>query len=102
MKKQTGGAKGWRGLLATLSVVMLIQGCSTRNNTVIDADLRPVSEVEQGLLGDLNRYVWQLAGQQTAGNAQAGSILVRLMNGRGLPEPVRLSEPVRDKQGDKK
>ncbi|EAB2306343.1 hypothetical protein SKB45_001386 [Salmonella enterica] len=87
MKRQKDAVKMIAGMVV-LSGVLLVQGCSTRNTTTIPPVAVP--EVEQGLLGDLNRYVWQLAGQQRAGNTEAGSILVRLMNSRGLPEPVNV------------
>ncbi|EBM0567766.1 hypothetical protein DP643_25660 [Salmonella enterica] len=45
----------------------------------------PVTEVEQGILGDLNQYVQQLLRQQSAGNADAEKVLVRLLSGKGLP-----------------
>ncbi|MFO2363689.1 hypothetical protein [Salmonella enterica] len=44
-----------------------------------------VTEVEQGMLGDLNQYVQQLLRQQSAGNADAEKVLVRLLSGKGLP-----------------
>lgn len=43
------------------------------------------SEVDQGMLGDLNQYVQQLLRQQSAGNADAEKVLVRLLAGKGLP-----------------
>ncbi|HCM1955503.1 TPA: hypothetical protein N3A08_004661 [Salmonella enterica subsp. salamae serovar 9,46:z4,z24:z39:z42] len=70
----------------------LLSGCGSVGT--YDTTPSPVAEVEQGVLGDLNQYVWQLLGQRAAGNGEAEKVLIRLLNGKGLPEPM----PVRDKK----
>ncbi|EDS6072885.1 TPA: hypothetical protein H2X59_004409 [Salmonella enterica] len=73
-----------------LAGAVLLAGCSSADHLSGDGDgaaLLP-PEVNQGLLGDLNQYVGQLLGQRSSGNGEAEKVLVRLLDGKGLPEPV--------------
>ncbi|EAX4124287.1 hypothetical protein LDR49_003826 [Salmonella enterica] len=72
----------------------VLSGCSITEHNRNDTLSPSVAEVNQGVLGDLNQYVWQLLGQSSAGNGEAEKVLVRLLDGKGLPEPA----PVTDKK----
>ncbi|EBU9251883.1 hypothetical protein DMO42_24260 [Salmonella enterica subsp. enterica serovar Oslo] len=71
-----------------LASAVLLAGCSSTGGQSDDGAALLPPEVNQGLLGDLNQYVGQLLGQRSSGNGEAGKVLVRLLDGRGLPEPV--------------
>lgn len=72
-------------VLTCVWVCSLMSGCSSTvqkgNEMLLSA-----AEVNQGVLSDLNQYVWQLLGQSSAGNAEAEKVLARLLDGKGIPE----------------
>ncbi|HAG2521351.1 TPA: hypothetical protein G8V61_004105 [Salmonella enterica] len=75
-----------------LAGTALLIGCSSASYQSGDgAALLPL-EVNQGLLGDLNQYVGQLLGQRSSGNGEAEKVLVRLLDGKGLPELVPVTD----------
>ncbi|ECG0942739.1 hypothetical protein DOR57_22975 [Salmonella enterica subsp. salamae] len=71
-----------------LAGAVLLAGCSSADYLSGDGAALLPPEVNQGLLGDLNQYVGQLLGQRSSGNGEAEKVLVRLLDGKGLPEPV--------------
>ncbi|HGJ4005741.1 TPA: hypothetical protein ACJGL8_004642 [Salmonella enterica subsp. enterica] len=74
------------GMCCLLVVAGLLVGCgSSVERQVQEPASAADAEVEQGMLGDLNQYVQQLLRQQSAGNADAEKVLVRLLSGKGLP-----------------
>ncbi|EAO1992409.1 hypothetical protein E0G79_21795 [Salmonella enterica] len=79
------------GVLAGLALagMIMLSGCANKN--VVSKPVTVSPGVSQGMLGDLNQYVYQLLGQQKAGNADAGKVLIRLLSGKGLPEPVTVT-----------
>ncbi|EEA2717974.1 hypothetical protein AH137_001270 [Salmonella enterica subsp. enterica serovar Urbana] len=74
----------WTG--GVLIGIVVLNGCAGSNTLSSRHQVLEPSAVTQGMLGDLNQYVHQLLGQQKAGNAEAGKVLVRLLSGNGLPE----------------
>ncbi|EBV0313661.1 hypothetical protein DNI60_20595 [Salmonella enterica subsp. enterica serovar Oranienburg] len=80
---------GAGGLLAG---AVLLAGCSSTGYLSDDGGALLPPEVNQGLLGDLNQYVGQLLGQRSSGNGEAEKVLVRLLDGKGLPEPVPVTD----------
>ncbi|EJX4187422.1 hypothetical protein ACGGXQ_003219 [Salmonella enterica] len=77
-----------------LAGVVLLTGCSVTGYPSGDGAALLPPEVNQGLLGDLNQYVGQLLGQRSSGNGEAEKVLVRLLDGKGLPEPVPVTDKV--------
>ncbi|EBR0462348.1 hypothetical protein XL31_002428 [Salmonella enterica subsp. enterica] len=71
-----------------LAGAVLLAGCSSAGYLSGDGAVLLPPEVNQGLLGDLNQYVGQLLGQRSSGNGEAEKVLVRLLDGKGLPEPI--------------
>ncbi|EJK1075817.1 hypothetical protein NKN81_004422 [Salmonella enterica] len=75
-----------------LAGTVLLAGCSGAGYLSGDGAALLPPEVNQGLLGDLNQYVGQLLGQRSSGNGEAEKVLVRLLDGKGLPEPVPVTD----------
>ncbi|EIU7610241.1 hypothetical protein L6F55_004298 [Salmonella enterica] len=80
------------GVGILLAGTVLLAGCSSAGYPSGDGAVLLPPEVNQGLLGDLNQYVGQLLGQRSSGNGEAEKVLVRLLDGKGMPEPVPVTD----------
>lgn len=77
--------RAWNGMCCVLVAGGLLAGCSTDPARRGEQKPALIVEANQGMLGDLNRYIHALLRQRSAGNAEAEKVLIRLLAGKGLP-----------------